>query len=1277
MLRRPGRKWISPLVLIALWASCVSSSLADTVRLRLVWGGGQGRIWQGHVVVEGTTIQGFVPLGVQADEPGSLWQEGNRLVLRSRSPRVYDGVDLVVSWHPEAQLRLILHPAGEPQPEKAQVVPLSRLIERPWESPLDEQGNHLVVRRLGGDRLWLQGPLPGQIVAPGTPMQMALAWNVWQPPEGARGQLLLRLRRGRDGEVLREQPLELNDVPAQQTQPWFWRWEAPAAEGVYTLELELVLRRWPWNLGPQRRTLLARRQFVVLDGKRPLPPLSRSQWQEVALLDAANPRWWQRWKRLRWPLAGTTGQDAEPHPERTPWGEVVRLPRGQGPVGWTSYQLPIGEVGQPHLLEVQVPRHLSQTLAVSILEPDASGQVPPIGVDSGVESHLLWTRPQPGWTTHRVLFWPRSNMPLVVLAHTDETPATFGKLRLLRLAPKPEKDNNPAPAGSSLAAEADGRRRVLALMNRPLFPENFSATGGVDPFSGRSLDDWLTFYQGGTRLVQYLQWAGYSGLVLSVYSDGGTIYPSRLLQPTPRYDTGVYFDTGQGWPQKDVLELLFQLFDRQGLVLVPSVDFSSPLPELERQIRRSENKAPYRWVNPQGELWTEHYPPQRGRAPYYNLLHPQVQQAMLRVVAELVERYGHHRSFGGVAISLSPESYAVLPSTPWGMDPATVERFLQETGRQLPQPGLSARTLPYWVLRSWGPAWHRWRQEQVSRFYAQAAALVYRKRPQARLYLLLGDVLLRPDLQPLLQPQLGQSPPQQRLWEQLGLDLPRLQQHGVRVVLSHLRRAGHRWQQGRLQLAVHEVLREAIRQLKPPALGFYHLPEEIPIQSPPGQTPFPGGITWLVSQIVPLQEQNRRRFATMLAQGEYEEIIDGGWMLLLGQEEALRPWLTAFQTLPAQRFQTLAGSGQPVVVRWANHRDASLVYVVNPTPWPLRVRLTFTAPPRCQAWLLPERTPLPVQSLPDAQQELEVELPGYGLQAIRFSAPGVVVRRAMVPLDSRIVQTLVQTADSLLARLGQLRQPPQPLPLPEASFEPTNKTDAPTLRTWTLSAQPGGSAQVDAQFHRNGQHSLRLESSSGVVSALSQPFAASGSGRLAVTAWLRTDSPQKQPAFRLAIQGTYFGQPYYRYAAIGAPPSTVKLTAGWTQYVFLVTDLPLQGLTDLRVRLDLMGPGRVWVDDVAVYDLLFNQREMVQLSKEISEAKVLLERKQWADALFRLQGYWSQLLLHRVPPPQTAVAARPKRPPSDKGAAEPSAAENKQEQSFWQRWLPRWLRWDQ
>ena len=81
-------------------------------------------------------------------------------------------------------------------------------------------------------------------------------------------------------------------------------------------------------------------------------------------------------------------------------------------------------------------------------------------------------------------------------------------------------------------------------------------------------------------------WVGYGGLMLSVFADGSTIYPSAVVEPTPRYDTGTFLAGGQDPMRKDVLEMLLRLFDREGLSLVPAVEFASPLPELEAVLRR-------------------------------------------------------------------------------------------------------------------------------------------------------------------------------------------------------------------------------------------------------------------------------------------------------------------------------------------------------------------------------------------------------------------------------------------------------------------------------------------------------------------------------------------------------------------------------------------------------------------------------------------------------------------------------------------------------------------
>src|SRR5262249_48674745 len=150
--------------------------------------------------------------------------------------------------------------------------------------------------------------------------------------------------------------------------------------------------------------------------------------------------------------------------------------------------------------------------------------------------------------------------------------------------------------------------------------------------------------------------------------------------PTPKYDSGVFFENGQDPVRKDVLELLFRLCDRSGIVLIPAVQFSTPLPALEaiREAGGAEAVG-LEPLGPDGRTWMTRHEGQGASGVYYNALDQRVQQAMTDIVAELAQRYARHPSFGGVAVHLNPESYALLPDETCSLDDMTYGQFVSET----------------------------------------------------------------------------------------------------------------------------------------------------------------------------------------------------------------------------------------------------------------------------------------------------------------------------------------------------------------------------------------------------------------------------------------------------------------------------------------------------------------------------------------------------------------------------------------------------------------------
>ena len=148
--------WHPTCVLIALLLALASqTAMADDLRVRIAWGGGADRVWQGTISVSEGSLSDPQALGVEADEPGSMWLDGNsdgaaKLVVRQRSPRTYDGVDALVSAPPSARLLVQLSAVDDSAPPNAIEIPLSDLSGEFVSKELDKRGNRLVTTRCAG-----------------------------------------------------------------------------------------------------------------------------------------------------------------------------------------------------------------------------------------------------------------------------------------------------------------------------------------------------------------------------------------------------------------------------------------------------------------------------------------------------------------------------------------------------------------------------------------------------------------------------------------------------------------------------------------------------------------------------------------------------------------------------------------------------------------------------------------------------------------------------------------------------------------------------------------------------------------------------------------------------------------------------------------------------------------------------------------------------------------------------------------------------------------------
>ncbi|MGE3317488.1 MAG: family 10 glycosylhydrolase, partial [Planctomycetaceae bacterium] len=709
--------------------ACTAAEAPRAVRFRVEWGGGPARLWSGLIEGGNARLENPSSLGVEADEPGTIWSEGKNLWMRRRSIGVYDGFDVTAIGDPDSKITFTLQSEdpndhGELEPQRHQIeFRLSEISAEPRVYSLTGE-TRLALRRTPGDNLRIQIDRPHLVFAPGETFVGQINGNLANESRNASGTLTWELRRARTNSILRDGTRNISTID-RDAKPESVSIPLPEAEGVYDIRFTLAGR----GHGDEKTTI----QVVVLSDK----PLRRTSGAtDGKLVDSFVPSRAGLFRRVehRSGVRSVNNSLGRVFRFATPAATDSAEAQNSSRVHWQAYRLQVKNPETPHRLVVTLPANRRQSVGISVMEPNAAGQLMPPCLDSGIavrgNNDVDGRSSADGQSvTHEILFWPRVKEPIVLL-HDLGVGRQFevSKVELIE------------QAGFNLATESipapNPTRLIGPYLSKPYFPENFGATEAFDAQSRRSLDDWESFRTGSERLMQYLKHEGFNSLLLAAFADGSTIYPSRVLEPTPRYDTGVYFSTGQDPVRKDVLELLYRMFDREGLVLIPELQFHSPLPTLEKLIARGhEEDRGIELIGSNGRSYREIRGASRGLAPYYNPLHPRVQEAILDVVQEVVTRYRHHSAFQGIAVQLGNSSYVQFPGLEWGYDDETIARFERGTGIQVPTtPGRDRFEERYGFLT--GPErnrWIQWRCNEIAQFHRRLADVVASAGPNTKL----------------------------------------------------------------------------------------------------------------------------------------------------------------------------------------------------------------------------------------------------------------------------------------------------------------------------------------------------------------------------------------------------------------------------------------------------------------------------------------------------------------------------------------------------------------
>jgi hypothetical protein len=1254
------------------------------VRLRFAWGsGGQSPLkWTGKITAAGAKLADLQPLGVEADEAAALRLDGEQILITPLVRRAFDGCDVTIRAEETTPIKIELQGSAS-SPPKTIEAPLSQLVGAQFRSPLDDFGGYLLINRAPGDVLRIHFDRQHLIFQPGEPFELKLAADL--KAEAAKGPIIIDARLiPAEGDAHLWQISKSYD--GNSAEPISLQLNVPTAEGAYRLRLVahhpdgFAGRLVPW----EKSAPIATRDvdLVVIDPKQRLPRLTNN-WELVSTIDPATTSWWQRlpqWSALdKLPAFSTPRPLGNVKPLTPPNSRLslVELPLVStipDEPSWQAYLLPIRRTGEPYAVEIELPRGVAQHAAVSIIEPDAAGRVLRFGRDAGffsdAHSEALNASDNPGTITQRLVFWPRTRLPALLIANRSaKNPVQYGKIRLLHRA----VEEQPLVAtDEDLTAPLKPERLAAAYLGSPDFVKSLGAAEELDPASGLSVATWNTFLQGASRLAQELRAAGYNAAIITVAADGGSLAPINSFDASPRYDTGRLAASGADPLSKDVLEMLLRVFDREGLRLIPAVQLATPLPGLEalkQSAADEQGKAALTWIGADGRALIDRRPADAAVGPYYNILAPQVQTELTAAADQLLERYGRHRALAGLALQLSGAGYGVLPGLASGFDDDTIKRFAADARIELPQTGADRFQKRAALLL--GPqldAWKNWRAGQLTKFYADLSAHVAGNRADLQLVLTTEDLFTGPAEQRLRQAVSGRGALDDAAKE-LGLDLRQLAA-APNVTLLRARRlnADESINERALDLRLNAAA-ELDRALAPtPRSGdlLYYTSTRLRLPSFDAQGPFGADRTYLAlsSPSFPLDDAALEPLATALAGRDFTTLASGAELLPLAENNVQTAAFRTFRELPLAAADVQIERQAPVTIRIYRERESTTVCLINESPWPADVAL----PLQCDANIVwrqlgvepaasnPKPTPTnpadaTTGSLTAGPQKWSTTLPSYGIQARRFSSPTMQVG-AFTPQVAQEAKTdLARRVAALEERMPNLNVERAYEQLKNPSFELAGENGR--LLGWQPRVGSAGSVDIAVEPPPEtggpAQHCAHLRSEDALgVAVQSQLFPIPATGQLLIRAKVRAD--HAQPNVRL------YAWVEYQQAGVMQPARPTLLgaaetfTKDWKEVQFPLDELPMASNGQMRLQFHLAGVGEVWVDDIRLYDLCFSGGQRIELAKRLYAAKTALEEGQLLDCQHLVEGYWPRRLVEQVP--AAAIASRPAEPAESEAAAE-------------------------
>lgn len=1078
------------------------------------------------------------------------------------------------------------------------------------------------LQRLADDRLHLTTSSDDPIHAPGD----RLAWTarVNSALDHSERSLAIHwsLHRVSDGSVVAEEHEVVETDARGCSEPVELAATLPETAGVYELRCRLAENRdllWSRLRGhPAPLAEIARP--LVITRSPPAPESAPAGSAGDGLAADALP--WETIARTQpsedhsWTLASwlpAPGNPATLFPEQTSGIQLQQQSHaGESvtaiPPG-RSFQttLPVQRAGEPHQITIRCAAGRPLQLRLKVFDPDSPDS--PHGDIILRQPHQQAADDR--WRTHTWLVYPSGADQQIRVTNLDSHhPAWFESIRV---AAGPER-LPPAPAGP-----ATGQR--LAVLRLTDFHWYRSLTMDLaesdqwEDFSAETISLHRLFLAT-ERLQGYLAATGFNGVLLPGGHAGRLWYRTDALAPL----------RGAHPADRFRLDMVLSMFDSTGYRVWVGVEPSGRLAEVEKRLRAEPDLAPA----------VRRSPLRRSGEPLYQAWHPLTRDALAGWLSDLSERARRHRSFAGVALGCGSGTHAAPPRPDGSAGDESPDQFLKSAAAT----SLSAEEANRWLPPHAGESLAHWQRRLARQAYQEWAAATGEKK----LLLLPGPESSSPGdtwhaslarewsarasapapvqaLRPLSAHSLSSAARHPVAFSEAApADSP---SHGAvlmgMVPAASGRRSGVRRPAVQTDALLGDLTRCAHR-LAPEILIF-----ELPVA------------------LAPVSDEWTETLKTLTA-------LPGGAGAVVEPSD------------PANRT---------VGLRWHRGGDRVVVAIANFAPWASEVELHLSSPAAFSTLSgLPDPPASGVTWSADGKR-LNVHVPPGRTAVLAAPDPELVLQQwlARPSGGSEAVARIKQQLSSVVERLGTLSDFRRYSVLANGGFE--QQAGESGLSPWLHAQYPPEAVRVDPQESIEGNHSALLINEPGSASRtwlVSETIAAPRSGRLAVSLACRSERKADQPPHRLriAIEATRDGEPMRQAAELEVPSN-----GHWQprEVVLEVTGVDPAEVQDLRLTIDNLSSGRVWLDDIRLHDWFPLASERSELQNQAFLAVQGLQRGNLTAASRLLQNFWAQYLLAVEPP-----VAIPRESPTAVDAVDPVKQPVPGVAERIRNWLPQSLR---